>query len=189
MTASWPSSAASSLLFALLIVARLVHRRAARLRRRLLRTTASVISPLVNGWSLEERAATSAAPGDLVPPRQRTRCACCSASRRWPSACCRCLSLLGATPGLGRAAPARPAPRSAWRRLFALDLLVLLLYPWLVGIAQRRHRHRRHLPRPAHLRRRPGDPLVRPHLRPPARRLGAGRQAALNPVTQSGKTA
>ena len=96
-----------------------------------LRAAASITSPLANGWSLEERAA---APGrqEIWFRRGNDQLRLGLGLDALALGMLPLLSLLGATPGLGVAGFARRAAIGV-AALFALDLLVLLLYPWLVG--------------------------------------------------------
>jgi hypothetical protein len=123
--------------FALLIVAGWLSGAPARYATAL-RVAAGIGSPLINGWSLEERAPAGGRQqiwfrrnsGDLHTQAEEMRLGLsldALALGLLPL-----LSLLAATPGIS---PARFASRAAIgvAALFALDLLVLLLYPALVG--------------------------------------------------------
>lgn len=98
----------------------------------LLRTAASAVSPLVNGWSLEQRDEASSGRQEIWFRRGTAQMRLQLGLEPLALSLLPLLSLFGATPGM-------PAARRASRAaigvalLFALDLLVLLLYPWLVG--------------------------------------------------------
>ncbi|MGH7788814.1 MAG: hypothetical protein ACRERC_18230 [Candidatus Binatia bacterium] len=96
-----------------------------------LRTTASALSPLVNGWSLEQRAEASGRQ-EIWFRRGTAEMRLQLGLEPLALSLLPLLSLFGATPGM---AAARRAARAAIGvgLLFALDLVVLLLYPWLVG--------------------------------------------------------
>lgn len=98
---------------------------------RALQTAAAVTSPLVNGWSLEARAPI-ATRQEIWFRRGNEQLRLGLGLDALALGLLPLLSLLAATPGLG---VARLAARAALgiAGLFALDLLVLLLYPWLVG--------------------------------------------------------
>ena len=116
--------------FALLIVAGWWSAAPARYAGAL-RVAATVTSPLANGWSLEERERT----GDRQQiwfRRGNDELRLGLSLDALALGLLPLLSLLGATPGL---TPLRLAARAAIgvAGLFLLDLLVLLLYPYLVG--------------------------------------------------------
>jgi hypothetical protein len=96
-----------------------------------LRLAGSATSPLVNGWTLEDR---STAPGEqeIFFRRGNDQLRLALGLGQLALGLLPLLALLGATPGLGaRGLAIRAAIGAA--ALFALDLLVLLVYPWLVG--------------------------------------------------------
>lgn len=97
----------------------------------LLREAAALTSPLANGWSLEQRPAP---PGKqaIYFRRGSEEMRLQISLEALALGLLPLFSLLGATPGL---TPRRLAARAAAgaAALFALDLLVLLLYPVLVG--------------------------------------------------------
>jgi hypothetical protein len=95
-----------------------------------LRVVASVVSPLANGWSLEQRASTGRQEIWFRRGNEQLRLGLgleALALGLLPM-----LSLLGATPRLGLARLALCAAAGV-AGLFLLDLVVLLLYPFLVG--------------------------------------------------------
>lgn len=98
---------------------------------RALRVAGTVTSPLVNGWSLEQREETSGRQ-EIWFRRGNSQLRMALGLEHLALGLLPLLALLGATPGLriaqlaGRAALAIAA-------LFSLDLAVLLLYPWLIG--------------------------------------------------------
>jgi hypothetical protein len=104
---------------------------APRAYARALRLAGSATSPLVNGWTLEDR---SAVPGqqEIFFRRGNDQLRLALGLSQLALSQLPLLALLGATPGLGaRGLGARAAIGAA--ALFLLDLLVLLAYPWLVG--------------------------------------------------------
>jgi hypothetical protein len=96
-----------------------------------LRIAASCTSPLLNGWSLEQRAAP---PGrqEIWFRRGNDQLRLALGLQPMALSLLPLLALLGATPGLGWRALAIDAGLGV-AALFALDLLVVLLYPWLVA--------------------------------------------------------
>lgn len=98
---------------------------------RLLRVAGSLTAPLVNGWTLEDR---SAVPGrqEIYFRNGNDELRLALGLDQLALGLLPLLALLGATPGL---APRRLAARAAVgvAALFALDLLIVLVYPWLVG--------------------------------------------------------
>ena len=104
---------------------------APRLYARVLRVAGSATSPLVNGWTLEDRSRTSGRQ-EIFFRRGNDQLPLALGLNQLALSLLPLLALLGATPGLGaRALAARAGIGAA--ALFALDLLVLLAYPWLVG--------------------------------------------------------
>jgi hypothetical protein len=116
--------------FALLIVAGWLTAAPARYAAAL-RIAASITSPLANGWSLEERD-PSTGRQEIWFRRGSDQLRLGLSLGALALGLLPLLSLLGATPGLG---PASLAVRAAIgiAGLFLLDLMVLLLYPFLVG--------------------------------------------------------
>jgi len=96
-----------------------------------LRVAASFTSPLANGWSLEQRPETTGRQ-EIWFRRGNDQLRLGLSLQALALGLLPMLSLLGATPGMG---PARMAGRAAIgiAALFALDLVILLLYPALVG--------------------------------------------------------
>jgi len=95
-----------------------------------LRGTASLTSPLVNGWTLEERAAPAGGQ-EIFFRHGNDQLRLALGLEQLALGLLPLLSLLGATQGLGaRGLAARAAIGAA--ALFALDLLIVLVYPWLV---------------------------------------------------------
>jgi len=96
-----------------------------------LRVAASITSPLANGWSLEQRAAATGRQ-EIWFRRGNDQLRLRLGLEALALGLLPLLSLLGATPGLG---PRRVVTRAliGVAALFALDLLILLLYPALVG--------------------------------------------------------
>ena len=97
----------------------------------LLRVAGSVTCPLVNGWTLEDRTQ----PGgrqEIFFRRGNDELRLALGLDQLALGLLPLLALLGATPGLGAH---RLASRAAIgvAALFALDLLIVLAYPWLVG--------------------------------------------------------
>lgn len=97
-----------------------------------LRIGASVTSPLANGWSLEERATAANGRQEIWFRRGTDEMRLQLSLDALALGLLPLLSLLGATPGLGigRLAACAAAGVAA---LYLLNLLVLLLYPFLVG--------------------------------------------------------
>lgn len=116
--------------FALLIVLGWVTDAPARYAQAL-RVAASITSPLANGWSLEERPA-AAGRQEIWFRRGNDQLRLGLGLAALALGMLPLLSLLGATPRLGIAGFAARAAIGV-AALFALDLFVLLLYPWLVG--------------------------------------------------------
>jgi len=96
-----------------------------------LRVAAAVASPLANGWSLEEREHTSDRQ-EIWFRRGNDQLRLGLSLDALALGLLPLLSLLGATAGLGAATLAVRAGLGI-AALFALVLLVLLLYPYLVG--------------------------------------------------------
>lgn len=97
-----------------------------------LRLAASATAPLVNGWTLERRAPVPGGAQQVWYRRGTDQLRLAIGLEQMALSLLPLLALLGATPGLGAAAlAARAALGSA--ALFLLDLLVLWLFPWLVG--------------------------------------------------------
>jgi hypothetical protein len=96
-----------------------------------LRIAAAVTSPLVNGWSLEERQRV-ADRQEIWFRRGNDQLRLGLSLDALALGLLPLLSLLGATPGLAAASLAARAAIGV-AGLFVLDLLVLLLYPYLVG--------------------------------------------------------
>jgi len=96
-----------------------------------LRVAAAISSPLANGWSLEQRPSPTARQ-EIWFRRGNEQLRLGLGLEALALGLLPLLSLLGATPGLGLA---RGAARAAIGvlALFLLDLLILLLYPFLVG--------------------------------------------------------
>ncbi len=129
MTSKWNFVARFLLLFAALIFLGALSE-APRRYAAVLQRSAAVLSPMANGWSLEERVGASRA-AKLWFRRGTEEMRLALSLEAMALSLLPLLSLIGAT----------PAP--SWRRalgaaalgvagLFALDLLVLLLYPALV---------------------------------------------------------
>ena len=116
--------------FALLIVAGWWTSAPARYASAL-RIAAAVTSPLANGWSLEERA-RDAGRQEIWFRRGNDQLRLGLSLDALALGLLPLLSLLGATPRLGPASLALRAVLGV-AGLFILDLLVLLLYPYLVG--------------------------------------------------------
>lgn len=96
-----------------------------------LRLAGSATSPLVNGWTLEDRS-TGRGQQEIFFRRGNDQLRLALGLPQLALGLLPLLALLGATPGLGvRDLAARAAIGVA--AIFALDLLVLLVYPWLVG--------------------------------------------------------
>ena len=104
---------------------------APRAYARALRLAGSVTSPLVNGWTIEDRS-TSPDRQEIYFRRGNDQMRLALGLGQLALSLLPLLALLGATPGLTpRALAVRAALGVA--ALFALDLVVLLAYPWLVG--------------------------------------------------------
>jgi hypothetical protein len=118
------------LLFALLVAAGWLTN-APRAYATVLRVAASATSPLVNGWTLEDRS-TEGGRQEIYYRNGNDQLRLALSLGQLALGLLPLLALLGATPGLG---PRRFAIRAAIGigALFALDLLVVLVYPWLVG--------------------------------------------------------
>jgi hypothetical protein len=98
---------------------------------RVLRLAGSATSPLVNGWSLEQRD-ESDGHQQIWFRRGNQELRLALGLEHLALGLLPFLSLVGATPGLGVIGLARRAVLGA-AGLFGLDLFILLLYPWLVG--------------------------------------------------------
>ena len=96
-----------------------------------LRLAGSATCPLVNGWTLEDRT-TPGGRQEIFFRKGNDQLRLALGLDQMALSLLPLLALLGATPGLG------------WRRLaasagigiaalFALDLFILFIYPWLVG--------------------------------------------------------
>jgi hypothetical protein len=96
-----------------------------------LRGAATLTSPLVNGWSLERRDAP-AGRQEIWFRRGNSELRLALGLEQLALGLLPLLALLGATPGLGSRRLATSAIAGV-AALFALDLLVVLAYPWLVG--------------------------------------------------------
>lgn len=96
-----------------------------------LRGAATLTSPLVNGWSLERRAAP-ADRQEIWFRRGNSELRLALGLEQLALGLLPLLALLGATPGLGPRRLVTYAVAGV-AALFALDLLVVLAYPWLVG--------------------------------------------------------
>lgn len=105
---------------------------APRAYARALRLAGSATSPLVNGWTLEDRTTAASIRQEIFFRRGNDQMPLALGLEQLALGLLPLLALLGATPGLGPRALARRAAIGA-AALFALDLLVLLVYPWLVG--------------------------------------------------------
>jgi hypothetical protein len=97
-----------------------------------LRVVASFTSPVVNAWSLEERDRSVTGRQEIWFRRGSEQMRLQLSLDALALGLLPLLSLLGATPGLGAARLAAAAAIGVGG-LFVLDLLVLLLYPYLVG--------------------------------------------------------
>jgi hypothetical protein len=97
----------------------------------LLRLAASATCPLINGWTLEDRSAVGGRQ-EIFFRQGNDELRLALGLDQLALGLLPLLALLGATPGLG---PRRLATRAAIgvAALFALDLLIVLIYPWLVG--------------------------------------------------------
>lgn len=98
---------------------------------RLVRVAGSLASPLVNGWTLEDRSAV-AGRQEIYFRNGNDQLRLALGLDQLALGLLPLLALLGATPGL---APRQLAARAGIgvAALFALDLLIVLVYPWLVG--------------------------------------------------------
>jgi hypothetical protein len=96
-----------------------------------LQATASVVGPPLNGWYLEQRG-RAGGPQELWFRRGTEEMRMQLGLEALALGMLPLLSLLGATPGLTLAGVAARAAIGV-AALFFLDLLVLLLYPFLVG--------------------------------------------------------
>ncbi|MDX2171319.1 MAG: hypothetical protein SF182_29900 [Deltaproteobacteria bacterium] len=97
-----------------------------------LRVAGSLTCPLLNGWTLERRAAAADGLQQVWFRRGNDQLRLAIGLEQMALSLLPLLALLGATPGLG---PAGVAARAAIgvAALFLLDLLVIWLFPWLVG--------------------------------------------------------
>jgi hypothetical protein len=116
--------------FALLIVLGWLTNAPARYASAL-QAAAAITSPLANGWSIEERP-RQAGRQEIYFRRGNDQLRLGLGLEALALSMLPLLSLLGATPGLGAGAIAVRA-LAGIAGLFALDLLILLLYPFLVG--------------------------------------------------------
>ena len=106
----------------------------------LLRGSASIASPLANGWSLEARNPTATGRQELWFRRGSDQLRLAISLETLALGLLPLLALLAATPRLGlRRFLSRGALGCAG--MFGLDLLVLLLYPLLVGASDPQHAH------------------------------------------------
>lgn len=96
-----------------------------------LRVAGSFTSPLVNGWTLERRPAAEGLQ-QVWFRRGSDQLRLAIGLEQMALSLLPLLALLGATPGLGPAALAQRAAVGIGA-LFMLDLLVVWLFPWLVG--------------------------------------------------------
>ena len=116
-------------LFALLIVGGWITD-APRRYAEALRVAGTITSPLVNGWTLERRDASTGRQ-EVWFRRGNDQLRLAIGLEQMALSLLPLLALLGATPGLGaRGFALRAAIGVAG--LFALDLLVIWLFPWLV---------------------------------------------------------
>lgn len=97
-----------------------------------LRLAATYTSPVVNGWSLEQRDSSATGKQEIYFRRGTTQMRLQLSLDALALGLLPLLSLLAATPGLGVARLAAAAAVGI-AGLFALHLVVLLLYPYLVG--------------------------------------------------------
>ena len=97
-----------------------------------LRVGVSIASPLANGWSLEVRDRSATGRQELWFRRGNDQLRLGISLDALALGLLPLLALLAATPGLGPARFLRSAALGVVG-IFALDLLVLLLYPFLVG--------------------------------------------------------
>lgn len=96
-----------------------------------LRVAGSITGPLLNGWTLEDRSA----PGgrqEIYFRRGTDQLRLALGLDQLALGLLPLLALLGATPGLGARRLATAAAIGVGV-LFGLDLLILAIYPWLVG--------------------------------------------------------
>lgn len=96
-----------------------------------LRAAGALTCPLLNGWRLEDRST----PGDrqeIYFRRGNDQLRLALGLDQLALGLLPLLALLGATPGLGARRLASGAALGV-AALFALDLLILAIYPWLVG--------------------------------------------------------
>ncbi|MGE0519815.1 MAG: hypothetical protein AB7P78_12540 [Candidatus Binatia bacterium] len=98
---------------------------------RALRATASVMSPMVNGWSLEQRPAP-AGQQEIWFRRGNQQLRLALGLEQLALGALPLLALLGATPGLGLRRLALCAAVGC-AALFGLDLAIILAYPWLIA--------------------------------------------------------
>ncbi len=96
-----------------------------------LRLAAAGVSPLVTGWNLERRPPAADGRPQLWFRRGAEQLRLALGLEQLALGLLPLLALLGATPGLGAGAALRAATLGI-AALFALDLLVVVLYPWLV---------------------------------------------------------
>lgn len=97
-----------------------------------LRLAGSATAPLVSGWTLERRAAVAGGPQQVWYRRGTEQLRLAIGLEHMALSLLPLLALLGATPGLGAAALAARVVIGV-AGLFVLDLVVLWLFPWLVG--------------------------------------------------------
>ena len=97
-----------------------------------LRVGASITSPLANGWSLEERDRSATGRQEIWFRRGNDQLRLGLSLDALALGLLPLLALLAATPGLGATGFLTRALLGV-AGMFALDLLVLLLYPLLVG--------------------------------------------------------
>ena len=95
-----------------------------------LRVAGTATSPLINGWSLEQREAPSGRQ-EIWFRRGNDQLRLALGLQSMALSLLPLLALLGATPGLGVRGLASRAAIGV-TALFGLDLLVVLLYPWLI---------------------------------------------------------
>ncbi|MCW5954861.1 MAG: hypothetical protein KIT69_21610, partial [Propionibacteriaceae bacterium] len=96
-----------------------------------LRVAAALACPLLNGWTLEDRT-VSGGRQEIHFRRGNDQLRLALGLDQLALGLLPLLALLGATPGLGVRRVATSAAIGG-AALFALDLLILVSYPWLVG--------------------------------------------------------
>lgn len=96
-----------------------------------LRVAGAATCPLVNGWTLEDRTASGARQA-IYFRKGTDQLRLALGLDQLALGLLPLFALLGATPGLGARRLAASAAIGG-AALFALDLVILLVYPWLVG--------------------------------------------------------